>query len=266
MQDAIARAGGAFAGRQRLQPLEIQNLPARWRRFDQAFAPQMLQRAIDMHRAEAEDVGQHILRQRHRKACIGGQTDAVEPPIQIEHEMRHTFMCLQASVSDDLVDQTRARFTVLIFQKAGPAGKVQRLFVGPVKNVIRIHKPCGRETAEGHVGFFAGQSLAGGEIAQQMQIDDLPPPIGKRAGHGDPPHQDEAASRRTIGGNVAGELLTRMTLPRLLKCRNEQIPFVILQRRLDEATAQAGQLCSSFWGHLRRCEQMATFGVGSSCA
>jgi len=107
------------------------------------IAPQMLQGTINVHSAEAENVAQHLLSQRHRKALSEAQACTRKPLVQIEGQMGHALMRKHPSDPQDLIGQTRMHLVIRGVEQGCEARELAGVMNGSFEKFARIRQPDG---------------------------------------------------------------------------------------------------------------------------
>src|SRR6516162_6743581 len=74
---------------------------------DETLMPQVLQRAVDVHRAQAERVAEDLLRRGHLERFIALDAQAFDAPIDVQQEARHALTCELPAEPDDLLHMAK---------------------------------------------------------------------------------------------------------------------------------------------------------------
>ena len=93
--------------RRLLQPLRLEQHRDAPAQLDHAVPSQLLQRAVDVHHAEAQQIGQRVLAQRPRKGVVLRKPDHREPLPDLQQQVRRPLVGRLPAEPRDLVEQQR---------------------------------------------------------------------------------------------------------------------------------------------------------------
>src|SRR5215472_14751351 len=173
---SVVHPFGWHLPRKRRQARQIEHLHASVRYPDQTFMPQVLQRAVDMHRAQTQRVAEYLLRRRHLERFVASDAQAFEAPIDVEQETCHALARELPAEPDDLLHM--AKFLPAFDRLTGLPQSWEALALIEWGNE-RIGR-LSHELAEGEEGRRrprAGARREPHHIAGQVEIDDLPPAV-----------------------------------------------------------------------------------------